>query len=109
MTRPIENFVEVETQGNFSLWIDRPIYQIYKTTCGYVRNTRTGENMGTTVELHMNLYDDEYNKLDVNFGLDNSRKNLVVNHIVYTVKSCIFFVVQKISYLVLVERTTSGL
>ena len=65
MTRPIENLVEVETQGNLSLWIDRPIYQIYKTTCGYVRNTRTGENMGTTVELHMNLYDDEYNKLDV--------------------------------------------
>ena len=52
MTKPIENFVEVETQGNFSLWIDRPIYQIYKTTCGYVRNTRTGENMGDTVELH---------------------------------------------------------
>ena len=47
--------------------------------------------------------------VDVNFGLDNSRKNLVVNHIVYTVKSCIFFVMQKISYLVLVERTTSGL
>ena len=63
MTRPIENFVEDETQGNFSLWIDRPVYKIYKTTDGYVRNTRTGENMGTTVELHMNLYDD--NKLDV--------------------------------------------
>lgn len=51
MTRAIENFVEVETQGNFSLWIDRPIYKIYKTNDGYVRNTRTGENMGTTVEL----------------------------------------------------------
>ena len=37
----------------------------FTTTCGYVRNTRTGENMGDTVELHMNLYDDEYNKLDV--------------------------------------------
>ncbi len=65
MIRPIENFVEVETRGNFSLWINKPIYKIYKTTCGYVRNTRTGENMGQTVNLHLNLYDDNNNKLAV--------------------------------------------
>lgn len=64
MVRPIEKFVEVETLGNFSLWLNRPIYKIYKTTSGFIRNTKTGENMGQTVELHMNLYDENKNKLE---------------------------------------------
>lgn len=64
MVRPIEKFIKVETQGNFSLWINRPVYKIYKTTSGYIRNTKTGENMGSFVELHMNLYDENNTKLD---------------------------------------------
>lgn len=65
MVRPIENFVEVETRGNFSLWINKPVYKIYKTTSGYIKNIKTGENMGQVVELHMNLYDENNNKLDI--------------------------------------------
>lgn len=65
MLRPLENFVEVETRENFSLWINKPVYKIYKTTSGYIKNTKTGENMGKHVELHMNLYDANNNKLDV--------------------------------------------
>lgn len=65
MVRPTENFVEVETRGNFSLWINKPVYKIYKTTAGYIQNTNTGENMGKHVELHMNLYDENNNKLEV--------------------------------------------
>lgn len=64
MVRPIENFVEVETWGNFSLWINKPVYKVYKTTSGYIRNIHTGENMGQHVELHMNLYDENNQKLD---------------------------------------------
>ncbi len=64
MVRPIEYFVEVETRDNFSLWINRPVYKIYKTTSGHIKNTKTGENMGKIVELHMNLYDENNNKLD---------------------------------------------
>lgn len=65
MVRPIENFVEVETQDNFSLWINKPVYKIYKTTNGFILNTRTGENMGQQVELHINLYDENNNRLRV--------------------------------------------
>lgn len=65
MIRPIDNFVEVETDGCFSLWINKPIYKVYKTTSGYIRNTKTLQNMGECVELCMNLYDEHYNKLDV--------------------------------------------
>ena len=65
MARPIENFVEVEKQGNFSLWINKPVYKIYKTNYGYFRNIKTGENMGQQVELHVNLYDENYKKLDI--------------------------------------------
>lgn len=42
MIRPIDNFVKVETCGNFSLWINKPIYKIYKTTSGFIQNTKTG-------------------------------------------------------------------
>ncbi len=65
MIRPIDNFVKVETCGNFSLWINKPIYKIYKTTSGFIQNTKTGENMGEFVELHINLYDANNNKLSV--------------------------------------------
>lgn len=65
MVRPIENFVEVETRGNFSLWINKPIYKIYKTTSGFIRNTKTGENMGKIVKLHMNMYDENNNKRNI--------------------------------------------
>lgn len=65
MVRPIENFVKVETLGNFSLWINKPIYKIYKTTSGYIRNIHTGENMGRTVELRLNLYDAHNKKLAI--------------------------------------------
>lgn len=65
MIKPIKNFVEVNMQGNFSLWINKPIYKIYKTNSGYIKNIKTGENMGQIVELHINLYDDNNNKLCV--------------------------------------------
>lgn len=64
MVRPIENFVNVETRGKFSLWLNKPVYKIYKTTSGYIKNKKTGENMGQVVELHVNLYDENKNKLD---------------------------------------------
>lgn len=65
MVRPIDNFVEVETKDNFSLCINKPIYKVYKTTDGYIRNTRTGENVGKLVELHLKLYDENFNKLAI--------------------------------------------
>ena len=64
MIKPITNFVEVETNGLFSLWINKPIYKIYKTTSGYIRNTKTLQNMGQCVELCVTLYDENNNKLD---------------------------------------------
>lgn len=63
MLKPIDNFVKAETRDNFSLWINKPVYKVYKTTSGCIVNTRTGENMGQTVELHLNLYDENNNKL----------------------------------------------
>ncbi|MCH5159568.1 MAG: hypothetical protein J1F66_01800 [Clostridiales bacterium] len=65
MVRPIDNYIEVETQGSFSLWINKPVYKIYETSGGYIRNVRTGENVGQHVELHMNLYDENHVKLEV--------------------------------------------
>lgn len=60
--RPIENFVKVESDGVFSLWLNRPVYKIYKTEVGYIKNLKTGENMGQSLELHMNLYDEHYRR-----------------------------------------------
>lgn len=65
MIKPIFNYVEVERRNKFSLWINRPIYKIYKTTGGYIRNTNTGENMGQKVVLCMNLFDEKFKKSDI--------------------------------------------
>ncbi len=65
MANIIDNFVQVEACGSFSLFINRPVFKIYKTTRGYIKNTKTGANMGQIVELHMNLYDENHNKLAV--------------------------------------------
>jgi len=62
--KPIKHFVKAETNGAFSLWINRPIYKQYGVSEGYIRNAKTGENMGTTVTLHMNLFDNNLNKLE---------------------------------------------
>lgn len=58
MLKPIENFEQVETQGKFALWLNRPIYKIYKIDSGYIRNIRTGENMGKQVVLRVRLHDE---------------------------------------------------
>ncbi len=63
--KPIENFVKVETCGDFSLWLNKPVYKEYKTMNGYIRNTKTGTNMGKSVMLVMNLYNDKNEKSEM--------------------------------------------
>ena len=54
------NFKQVSTEGEFSLWVTSPIYQTYAISDGgYIRNTKTGENCGKKVILRKHYYDGE--------------------------------------------------
>ncbi len=44
------------TEGEFTLWVNSPIYKIYAAGAGYIRNTKTQENCGKEVILRKHLY-----------------------------------------------------
>lgn len=53
----MSNFKQVSTDGEFSLWVNSPIYKNYAISEGYIRNTKTGENCGKKVVLRKHYYD----------------------------------------------------
>lgn len=64
MKNAINKFSKVETKGNFSLFLNTPVYKEYQAGDGFViKNTKTGEILGKSVQLYMHLYDDNFNKL----------------------------------------------
>lgn len=64
MKRYNNNFVAVLTAGNFTLWINRPIYKEYVAGNGMkIINTATGENMGKNLKLYTHLYDANLHRL----------------------------------------------
>lgn len=58
--KPIDSFIEAEKQGDFALWLNKPIYAVYKTSSGCVKNVKTGENMGKEVTLRMHFHDENF-------------------------------------------------
>lgn len=53
----MDKFNKVSTEGEFSLWVNSPIYKTYAISEGYIRNTKTGENCGKEVILRKHYYD----------------------------------------------------
>lgn len=53
----MSNFKQISTDGEFSLWVNSPIYKSYAISEGYIRNTKTGENCGKKVVLRKHYYD----------------------------------------------------
>ena len=53
----MDEFKLVSTEGEFSLWVNSPVYKTYVITDGYIRNTKTGENCGKEVFLRKHYYD----------------------------------------------------
>ena len=52
------NFKQISAEGEFSLWVDSPIYKSYTAgDDGYIRNTKTGENCGKQVILRKHYYE----------------------------------------------------
>ena len=45
---------------NFALWLNKPVYAIYRTAAGYIKNVKTGENMGKETVLRINLHDENF-------------------------------------------------
>lgn len=58
--KPIESFIEVEKQGDFALWLNKPVYAIYRTATGCIKNVKTGENAGKEVVLRIHLHDENF-------------------------------------------------
>lgn len=59
-----KNFKEVESCGNFTLFLNYPRYS--KITCsgnGIIYDTITGEEFGQEKDLCVNLYDSSFNLL----------------------------------------------
>ena len=51
------NFKLISTEGEFSLWVNSPIYKTYAVSEGaYIRNTKTGENCGKEVILRKHYF-----------------------------------------------------
>lgn len=53
----MSKFNQISTDGEFSLWVNSPIYKSYVTSEGYIRNTKTGENCGKKAILRKHYYD----------------------------------------------------
>lgn len=54
----MQEFKEISREGDFSLWVNHPIYKTYQISDGgYIRNTKTGENCGQQVILRKCFYD----------------------------------------------------
>lgn len=47
----MSNFKQISSEGEFSLWVNSPVYKTYVIAGGYIRNTKTGENCGQEVKL----------------------------------------------------------
>ena len=58
MNKYNSTFKQISTDGEFSLWVDSPVYRVHQITDGYIRNTRTGENCGQEVKLYKHYYKD---------------------------------------------------
>jgi hypothetical protein len=54
----MNNFKQISTDGEFTLWADSPVYKTHTITGGYIRNTKTGENCGKEVKLYKHYYQD---------------------------------------------------
>ncbi len=52
----MSDFIQVSTEGEFSLWVSSPVYKIYEIRDGYIRNTKTGKNCGKEVKLRKHYY-----------------------------------------------------
>lgn len=48
-------FIPVSTDGKFTLMAEAPIYKIYKTHNGYIKNVKTNENCGQQIALRKSL------------------------------------------------------
>lgn len=51
------NYIKHSTDGEFTLMVNSPIYRTKITEQGYYLNTKTGENCGQKVDLHVFLCD----------------------------------------------------
>lgn len=62
--KDITSFRKVAEEGDFSLFLYYPVWKVYSAGEGrVVRNIKTGEIMGPTLELCLLLYDENFNKL----------------------------------------------
>lgn len=52
------NYKRISQDGDFDLYAAYVLYRTYRTTDGYIRNRKTGENCGTEVELYRRYYRD---------------------------------------------------
>ena len=62
----VQNSYELlTTDGIWAVFVNRPVYkQINAFEDYYIRNTKTGENCGQYVELHVQIVDDNGVELD---------------------------------------------
>lgn len=51
------NYTVHSIEGEFTLMINSPVYKTKSTAIGYYINTKTGENCGQCVSLHVQLCD----------------------------------------------------
>lgn len=64
MKRYNNNFIETQTVGKLTLWVNKPVYKEYFAGQGMkIINTKTGEDMGKNVKLYTHLYDADLRKL----------------------------------------------
>ena len=54
----MSNFQQLSSDGEFSLYVNSPVYKTYKINSGYIRNTKTGKNCGQEVKLCKRYYQD---------------------------------------------------
>lgn len=60
-----DKFKVVETDGDWALLFNYPVYKEIKSYgSSYIKNTKTGENCGQSVELCCNIFDDDGNYLE---------------------------------------------
>jgi hypothetical protein len=66
------NFEPLIKDGDWELWVNRPVYREIRAYGNYyIINLETGEDCGQLVELHCTLFDDQGNKLEEPIYEDN--------------------------------------